>query len=395
MMMFQLPLRRLGLSLAFGCLAAFAARPAAAQTAPSSSLTFQQILPRQTIYDYAANPCPEKYIPDGPARGFRRADGKFALEAEELDNWQLVGDSPLSLRVSCPSILSSSNYGLLNRGMTGIQATYTEDGQTIYGFAGQDLTALDEAIGCQDQGVANCWQNDIEAVTSTDMGNSFSFTSAGNGDVAALTHTLATNQSSPEGYFTSSNIVKRNGYYFMTVFVEDTYAQQARTCLLRTANLADPTSWRGYDGSGFNAVLQPAGAGPSPIPCAAIGTNSLYDTTTSLSFIPSKNIYVAVFQTQLQLTGDAAPVPGAYYSTSADLLHWSATQRLMELPRIPGVDSLTEVDEYPVLLDPFSRTRNFETLDSSTPVLVFTVEHLDNGSGTMDRDLDAVPLVMH
>ncbi len=386
-------LRQLGLLIAFGCLVAIAARPASAQSAPPPGLTFTQILPRQTIYDYSANPCPEKYYPDGPARAFQRADGAFALLAEELDNWQLVGSSPFTLKVSCPSILSSSQYGLLNRGMTGIQATYTEDGQTIYAFAGQDLSPLNEALGCQDDGNGNCWLNDIEAVTSTDRGDSYSFTSSTNGDVAALSHTLSTTMTSPDGFFSSSNIVKRGGYYYMLSFVQNNYSKQSRTCLLRTDNLADPTSWLGYDGSGFTVTLQPL-ADPTAIPCAAVGANSLLGTVESVNYVPRKGIYVAVFQATLQLAGDAAPVPGAYYSTSPDLVSWTPPQFLLNLPRAAGVDSKTEVDLYPVLLDPFSKTRNFETIDSLTPVLVFTVEHLDNGAGTLDRDLVGVPLLM-
>ena len=280
------------------------------------------------------------------------------------------------------------------RGQTGIEATYTEDGQTIYALAGQDLSALTAAIGCVDQGTGNCVQDDVEAVVSTDMGNSFSFTSAGNGDVAALTHTLTTNQPGTEGYTGTSNIIKRNdGFYYLLTSVVEYYAAQGRTCLIRTNNLADPGSWRGYDGSGFNAVLQPTGNGPSPIPCANVGGGNI-PSVSSLSFIPRKGIYVAVFQAQLRLSGDSAPVSGAYYSTSADLLNWTPTQRLMALPHFPGVDSMTESDNYPVLIDPFSQTRNFETIDSETPVMVYTLEHLIEGRGTLDRDLVAVPFLM-
>ena len=309
------------------------------------------------------------------------------------DDFQLVGSNPFDLQVACPAILSSAQYGAMVRGQTGIEATYTEDGQPIYALAGQALSALNMAIGCVDQGTGNCWQGDIEALVSTDMGNDFGFTSSGNGDVAALTHTLTTNQPGTEGYTGASNIFKRNGLYYAFVSVVDAYAAQARTCLIRTGNLADPSSWRGYDGSGFNASLQPTGNGPSPIACADVGGGNI-GGVTSVSFIPRKGLYVAMSQNRLQLAGDAAPVPGAYYSTSVDLLNWTPVQRLLVLPHNPGTDSMTESDNYPVLIDPFSQTRNFETLDSDTPVVVYTLEHLIQGRGTLDRDLVAVPFLM-
>ena len=186
----------------------------------------------------------------------------------------------------------------------------------------------------------------------------------------------------------------------MIAFAQDAYATtpaaQYHNCLLRTSNLADPTSWRGYDGSGFTAPVEPNGSGPGPIQCVDVGTGSLPNGVGSLGFITSKGVYIAVSQARLQLAGDAGPVSGAYYSTSPDLINWSPIKRLMALPFVLGVDSTTEADYYPVLIDPFSRTRNFETIDSNTPVLVYTLMHLGyNSTGTLNRDLVAVPLMMH
>ena len=368
---------------------------AAPSTAGLPSVTFTQIQPRQTIYDWAADTCPDHFFPDAPARAYRRADGKFVLLAEEGDNWQMVGSTPFDLKVSCAPILSSSSYSATTRGSIGIEATYTEDGKTVFGVGGQDLSPLAFANGCIDNHGGSCWLNDLQAVRSSDMGQHFDIVSQNNGDIAAMTHMPENNWKSPEGFFTSSNIFKRAGYYYMFALAQDAYTGHSWNCLLRTSNLADPSSWRGWDGKAFAGVPHPTAQRPAiPIPCAHIAVDQLFDTVQSVNYIPSKGLYIAVSLARLQLAGDSMPISGVYYSTSADLLTWTPVQRLMVLPRVPKQDSMTEADSYPVLIDPFSRTRNFETIDSQYPVLTFTVNHLDQGNGTMNRDVVAVPLMM-
>ena len=378
-------------------------------------MTFTQILPRQTIFNWNKTACsPDHYIPDGPARAWKRADGKFTLIAAEADNWQLVGTTPFDLQASCRPTLSdeftgydasrpaTQQYSIPVRGYNGIMATYTLDGQTIYGFAGQDLSPVAYAQGCKDDGAGNCWLNDISEVVSTDMGDDFNFVSSTNGDVAALSHVISSVRQYQEGYMTSSNIVtKDDGYYYMIVEINDQYAGILRDCLMRTSNLADPTSWRAMnvDASGnvlFNGVTQPpSGSLGAPIPCTPVGAGSLFEAVQSIQYITSKKLFVAVSQGRAQLPGDSTYVPGAYYATSPDLIHWGPMARLVVTPMVPGYDSKTEVDFYPVLIDPFSKSRNFETIDSNTPVLIYTRGNLVNGGVlTLDRDIVAVPFMM-
>jgi hypothetical protein len=85
-------------------------------------------------------------------------------------------------------------------------------------------------------------------------------------------------------------------------------------------------------------------------------------------------------------------VPGFYYSQSPDLVQWRPPRRIMRAPTRPRTDDPNLFMSYPSLLDPQSASRNFETLDSEDPVLLFTVQHLERGRGTMNRDLRYVPL---
>ena len=58
------------------------------------------------------------------------------------------------------------------------------------------------------------------------------------------------------GFFEPSNILSSAGYYYSLLHVEAKNAQtQWGACLMRTDDLADPASWRGWDGSAFSIVL--------------------------------------------------------------------------------------------------------------------------------------------
>lgn len=53
---------------------------------------------------------------------------------------------------------------------------------------------------------------------------------------------------------------------------------------------------------------------------------------------------------------------------------------------------MDSVFSYPSLIDPDSSTNNFETLDHETAILLFTVHHWLHGTGTLNRDLEFVPV---
>jgi hypothetical protein len=78
---------------------------------------------------------------------------------------------------------------------------------------------------------------------------------------------------------------------------------------------------------------------------------------------------------------------GFYYSTSNDLINWSPRQLIREV----GIPSSYQCGDpnpaaYPSLLDPRSRSRNFETT-GRRPWLYFTRFHYKDCRSTLNRDL--------
>lgn len=339
--------------------------------------------PLQVLYRSVGNPCSPEFIPDSPARAFRRADGQIALVASHYQNWMLRGRDFGSLSPVCRSILGREKYNRDVRGKLWLQSLYTSDGRRIHALASQDLWEEMRAEGCDWRGTpGRCWLNQIRAATSDDMGDSFSIGEA----VATFGETYPSGETNPFGFFSASNIISRNGFYYVFLYTRAGERQEPANCLFRTADLAQPSSWRGWDGAGFNyRPALPQGQ------CAAVFPDR-GSAVRSLQYVSKKRLWIGVLSGRRKLPGDGEARPGHYFAVSSDLIHWSALRRIMEAPVAARVDSRDEVHSYPSLLDPRSASRNFETIDHDDALMLFTVHHLRNGQGTMNRDLSYVPV---
>ena len=98
-----------------------------------------------------------------------------------------------------------------------------------------------------------CWYNAITAAVSTDGGLSFRPLREPPAHYVAgpsVRYDLDAGRSI--GFFTISNIVQSKGHYYALVYTGGGFAQQRRgVCVLRTAALDDPSSWRAWDGKGY------------------------------------------------------------------------------------------------------------------------------------------------
>jgi hypothetical protein len=345
----------------------------------------------RTLYRWSTDRCEDEFIPDAPARAFRRADGRIALLATHRENWALVGADFASLKPDCRSVLRSSAQAPDGAGELWIEATYTRDGRDVVALVSQDLSRRMRAEGCDRRDLpGRCWLNNILGARSNDMGRSFALLPGPSRMVATLGDRYPAEARARYGVFTTSNIVHHGSGYYMVAYLQAESMQPAGNCLFRTGDPFVPGSWRGWDGTDFSIDLaRPDGDGR---PCVPLSPQVLQTEVRSLTYVPDRGVWLAVFRGRMKLAGDAAPVPGFYYAQSRDMLDWQAPRRIWAAPTQARRDDATMVTNYPSLLDPGSLSRNFESLDSGRPVLLFTVQHLRNGQGTMNRDLQYLPL---
>ena len=363
----------------------------AAKALAQGAVVITQAGEPSVLYRWATDRCEDEFIPDAPSRAFRRSDGQMALIAAHRENWLLVGRDFASLRPSCRAAIRSSEHRRSGTGNLWIEATYTHDGQYVAALVSQDLTENVRRAGCDKRNLpGRCWLNNIVAALSTDMGQSFSLQEPERRVVATLGTDYPPESRMRFGVFTTSNIVRGGaGSYYMIAYTQGEGVQQPGNCLFRTDDPFLPERWRGWDGSDFNVDLRPAA---SPRSCRPLGRAGLPTEVRSLTYDSRRKAWIAVFAARLKTRGDVEPVPGFYYSQSPDLLQWQAPQRIMRAPTRPRTDDPGVFMSYPSLLDPGSASRNFDTLESGNPVLLFTVHHLERGRGTMNRDLQYIPL---
>jgi hypothetical protein len=165
------------------------------------------------------------------------------------------------------------------------------------------------------------------------------------------------------------------------------------SCLMRTWDLSDPTSWRAWNGSAFAVQFgnpYTAALDPAQHVCAPVDFNSIGTITESLTY----NTYFKKWMLVGNSVGDpqAGKPPGVYYALSDDLLEWTNVALLMEA-EIRWIADCVKPDPIkdPSILDPSSTSRNFETVGQNAQ-LFYTWYHMTGCAGSLDRDLIRVPI---
>jgi hypothetical protein len=364
--------------------------------------------PEQVAFDYSSQACVNDDIPDIPARAFRDSAGRTQLIVSHYNTRREIGTTLDNVAHDCSVVLGSSvdpdpsHYD----DAEWIHSIYTEDGTTVHGFIHEEyqgwnfLPECAALMGTPD--INKCWYNSITYAVSTNRGDSFTQPAVPNQLVASVPYKFAPLQG-PSGIYRPTNIVAKDGWYYMMVMVEPVSAQERGVCLMRTQTLADPTSWRAWDGTGFtrsfinpyvDTTSPPEQHVCAPVSSAIVGPLrglEIYSLTYNTYF----GKYLLLGAAMKDPTGQ---IGGFYFTLSDDLVHWSEPRLLMDA-EIPQVSHKCG-DPNPVrdasLLDPDSPARNFETTGKRANLYYTRFNYFydtgGNCSMTLDRDLIKVPI---
>jgi hypothetical protein len=346
----------------------------------------------EVVFDWSTGRCETENIPDLAARAFRDVSNQVHLIISHYVNYGMTGPDLNTLTSDCHPLMRSDNMAdpSLFDDAEWIASPYTEDGQTVYALIHNEYQGHTHSGKCPQQDYFPCWDNSITLAISGDAGKTF------NEAIQPPLHLIARLPypyqagAGPEGTRNPSNIIKgRDGYYY-NFFNVSMYRTQAQwVCLMRTDDLSIPTSWRFWDGSGFNGQFVNPYTNPPANPagnvCPALDINdigaSLNDSVTYNTYLDR---YVLVGLSADTIGG--REVWGIYYSFSNDLIRWTHRKLLAEMP-LPWTVKNAGSDMsilYPALLDPISESRNFETT-GKTAYLYYTSHNF--GQGSLDRDL--------
>ena len=277
--------------------------------------------------------------------------------------------------------------------MEWISALYTRDGKTVYALIHNEYQGYKHGSTICPSGVyEKCWYNAVTLAISTDGGRNFHHAPAPNQFVATIPERYKPN-GGQAGMFSPSNIVRSPGGFYYSMVHTIGYDHKGGVCLMRTTDLANPRSWRGWDGSGFNLEFKDPytskDAGPQ---CTFIDHRDIQEMSTSLTYNTYLNKYVLVgYGTDYDRLSRRS-VYGIYFSVSDDLLHWSGRRLLKEVV-LPWTYHCGGPDPnlYFSVLDPESTSRSYDRV-GKTAYLYFTRLNYGGCELGPDRDLLRFPI---
>jgi hypothetical protein len=354
----------------------------------------------QMVFDWSREACAEDDLPDLPVRAFRDAGDQVVLIRSHYVNRRLVGADLDSLERSCDVLLQSAGDADPARfsDHEWIAATYTEDGRTVHALLHNEYQGHLHSGRCPSNTYERCWYNAVTSATSRDAGATFIHSRPPPGHLVASVPYQYLPDGGPFGLFSPSNIVRKedDGYFYAMVLALAHQGQQPGSCLMRTRNLADPRSWRAWDGRAFSVeFLDPyaqAGVDPRGHLCQPVSPKEIRTMNASLTYNTFFDKYVLVDASMNYNPGKRRDVSGVYFSLSDDLVTWSERKLILET-ELRETFQCGDRDpiQYPSLLDPESSSRNFETAGQRA-FLYYTQHHFSNCQPSNDRDLVRVPI---
>ena len=348
--------------------------------------------PEEIVFDWSSDRCETEDIPDLPARAFRDADGNVQLIAS---NRRMIGSDLDSLVRDCSLTMGSdvdpnpahhNDWELLH-------ALYTTDGQNIHALVHNEYTGHTHPGMCPSGSYFQCWYNSVTYASSTDQGKTYTHLPAPAHLVASVPYRYVPD-SGPYGIFNPSNIIHNpaDGYYYSMLHLEPSGEQQWGTGVMRTRTIDDPSSWRCWDGSGFNAAFvnpyTESNYDPGEHICAPVSRDHLGKMYDSLTFNTYLNRFLLIGATGLWDPERQEEVNGFYFSLSDDLINWTPPRLIMEGSLWWTANNVVDRVAYPSVLDPDDTSRNFENSDSEV-YLYFTRW---NAGTIYDRDLIRIPI---
>lgn len=322
--------------------------------------------PAEVVFDWTTDAFEDHHFADLPVRAFRDDDGINLILGHDVTR-RMRGADFDSLGVECDILLQSTSARHPDQftNTEWIAATYAQ-GDTIHALIHNEYQG-NRYPECVSADYFSCWYNTITYARSDDGGTSFGYPIAPPAHLVASIPEPYTPDEGIFGAFSPSNIIAHDGHFYAFLKVQTYPLGSQHSCLMRTASLADPDSWRFWDGAGFNGRF----ADPyrddlralRATTCSPVALPQIAQMHESITYNTTLNRFILV-----GTSSDPARTPnlfGFFYALSEDLITWTMRQPLLEV-RLPWRAGGREtVYLYPTLIDHSSQSVNFETTSNT------------------------------
>jgi hypothetical protein len=241
-------------------------------------------------------------------------------------------------------------------------------GNTVYAIIHNEWHGNDENRTLCPSRSSNCNEVSLTAAISRDGGYHFARYPGAEGLVAAAPypyqmrgHAFGVGGGSP-------NIIKRGNFFYLLATVIDAVDRHYNgVCVMRTTNLAEPSSWRGWDGHDFTVEFinrtHSALDNPSAHKCIPLNDGHPFFSVGSVTWSPKRQAYIMVARVQSWDSAKYHKPAGLYLFESSNLIDWSGPVLLLTDEAAGGPPQ-----DYPALIDPTSSDQNFSTIGDA-PIL--------------------------
>ena len=287
--------RRRATSLAVGVLLAVIVPAAGPPTgAYEFGPTVRQLGPEQTVFDWTTQRCDDNNVPDSPARAFKDASNKVQLTMSDSvkpahDRPHAWTPSPWTARSRCRRTGTPIPPPTTTR--SGCTSPWTPDGNNVFALVHEEYQGWDHPGMCAIAGAPSrpklldrsdrrfagfdptCWYNSITLATSTNGGLTYTHASRPPSSPRAFPintwPTRARTATSTRATSSSlGRLLLRAGAYAQALREA---RSQIGTCVdAHDAIWLDPTSWRAWDGTGFNVKFINPYLDPEPARAARL-----------------------------------------------------------------------------------------------------------------------------
>ncbi len=290
---------------------------------------------RTAVFDTPQQSCNGNDFPDAMARAFRDYTGTVHLVAAGSELFQSIGPTLESVQHSCEIGHRSANNPdpAAFNDQSWIDSFYTLDGKTIAGLTHMEYHGWAHKGECTFKNGYNGCEYDSDTYhQSEDGGYHFSSSKAPANFLAGVPYQYAVD-GGPSGYSVDSNIIELDGWYYAMVTAWQwppncSGSQGPHRCLtpgggapIRTQNVFDASSWRGWNGKEFSVSFADPYPGPVQHPLEHVYTPVPYmDVVTGINIFQSSNLAIAVLWNPWT---NEYGTKGFYLSTSTDMVNWT------------------------------------------------------------------------
>jgi hypothetical protein len=376
------------------CLAATgwpAARDAAGAEPPTPVVQGTLDGGRIGVFVTPRDSCSANDVPDAMARAFRDYTGTIHLVSASSDLYQSLGPTLENLTRSCVAAHLSANdpNPAHYNDQTWLDSFYTLDGRKIAALTHTEYHGWAHPGECPNpQDTAGPCEYDSDTYhLSLDGGYHFTGLKAPANYVAGFPYRYKIGDG-PMGYSVDTNIIAFRGWYY-AVATDWTWPPNCggstgpHRCLvpnggapLRTHDVFDPSSWRGWNGTDFCLTFVDPYAVRVTDPPAHV-----YAPVPYMTFVNGIYVYrpadIVVATLWDGWDNELGP-PGLYLTTSGDMVNWTRPRLVVTLKDLAANDPKGSWQyAYFSLIDPAATDLNFATVGDH-PYLYYV--RLDNNS---------------